>query len=80
MEKLFILLKRGGHLEQVWERIQSVNPVVWVMLAAALLLNFFAGKLAGLLKADEERTRKVTIVLKVGALVLAVAACLVLWM
>ncbi len=53
-------------------RLGAVNPLIWIVMVIALALGFGAKKWVDLMKLPEEKQYKVTVILKLSSLALAI--------
>jgi hypothetical protein len=56
----------------IFDRLGAVNPLVWVAIALAAILGYGAQKWVALMKIREDRQQMAVILIKSGALLLAV--------
>lgn len=53
-------------------RLGAVNPLIWIVMVIALALGFGAKKWVDLMKLPEDKQYKVTVILKLASLALAI--------
>jgi hypothetical protein len=59
-------------MNEFFDRLGKMNPLVWVVFIVAAILGYGAKKLVDLMKIPEDKRLKVIVWMKSGALLLAV--------
>jgi MFS superfamily sulfate permease-like transporter len=61
-----------GAMSDLFARISTVNPLVWVVIALAAVLGYGAKKWVSLMKIPEEKRQRTVIIIKSASLLLVV--------